>query len=78
MSDNDDIKEIIVFDNNSNPLYMEMGYDKPNIKTPVDYSFKSINDFVHCADASYEELQYLCLGLATELERIKTREINHE
>jgi hypothetical protein len=42
-----------------------------DINMPVDYSFESVNDFVHCADATYEELQCLCLGMATEIEKLK-------
>jgi hypothetical protein len=35
---------------------------------PADYSFACVNDFVH-SNASYEELQYLCLALASVLEK---------
>jgi hypothetical protein len=44
-------------------------------KLPPDYSFESINNFVHCEDPQYEELQSLCLGMAS---RIAELELNLE
>lgn len=41
---------------------------------PGDLSFKTVNDFVHGPDRQYEELQYLCLGLAIELEKLNKNE----
>ena len=43
------------------------------MKSPDDYTFDSVNDFVAGVDTSHEELQCLCLGLATEMERNKKR-----
>ena len=46
------------------------------VNVPVDYSFAAINDFVHCQDATYEELQYCCLGMATEIEKLN-KQLKH-
>lgn len=40
------------------------------VTLPVDYSFKVINDFVHGNETHFEELQYLCLGMSNEIERL--------
>lgn len=32
---------------------------------PADYSFATVNDYVHGMDAHFEDLQALCLGMAT-------------
>ena len=40
----------------------------------VDYSFNAVNDLVHGADVEFEELQGLCLGMASEIERIKSQQ----
>lgn len=42
------------------------------VTMPADYSFATINDFVHCADASYEDLQALCLGMACYIEKLNS------
>lgn len=39
------------------------------------YNFEAVNDFVHCQDALYEELQCLCLGMATEIDRMQWQPI---
>ncbi len=41
------------------------------MKQPKSYNFKDVNDFVHCQQAEYEELQCLCLGMATEIEKLR-------
>ena len=48
-----------------------------DVNVPVDYSFEAINDFVHCQDATYEELQCCCLGLATEIEKLNKQLKDH-
>ena len=42
-----------------------------DVTSPADYSFETINDYVHCADASYEDLQNLCLGMACHIEKLE-------
>jgi hypothetical protein len=42
------------------------------VTMPADYSFETINDYVHCADASYEDLQALCLGMACYIEKMNS------
>ena len=39
---------------------------------PADYSFACVNDFVHAHGTNFEELQALCLGMANEIELLKT------
>jgi hypothetical protein len=36
---------------------------------PPELTFECINNFIHSQGRQYEELQYLCLGLITELEK---------
>ena len=40
------------------------------ITMPADYSFATVNDYVHGVDAGFEELQWLCLGMATHIEKL--------
>ena len=42
------------------------------VTMPADYSFATIKDFVHRADASYEDLQALCLGIACRIEKMNS------
>lgn len=37
---------------------------------PADYSFSCVNDYVHAHDRQFEELQYLALGMANEIEKL--------
>lgn len=41
---------------------------------PADYSFASVNDYVHGVDRYFEELQWLALGMATEIEKLRKGE----
>jgi hypothetical protein len=41
------------------------------VTMPVDYSFKKVNDFVHSSGSHFEELQALCLGMASFIENRK-------
>jgi len=40
------------------------------ISMPSDYSFATINDFVHSSETHFEELQYTCLAMSSEIERL--------
>lgn len=40
------------------------------ITMPIDYSFESINDFVHGVDVMFEDLQCLCLGMACYIDKL--------
>ena len=40
---------------------------------PADYLFSSVNDFVNGTEADFEDLQALCLGMATHLEGVQKR-----
>lgn len=44
------------------------------ITMPVDYGFASVNDYVHGVDRYFEELQWLALGMATEIDRLRKGE----
>jgi len=37
---------------------------------PADYTFACVNDFVHGADVQFEDLVYLCLGMAAHIEKL--------
>lgn len=41
---------------------------------PADYTFALINDFVHSTGTNYEDLQYLCLGMAAEIDKLRRGE----
>lgn len=41
------------------------------ITMPADYSFACINEYVHAWNTNYEDLQYLCLGLASHIEKLQ-------
>jgi hypothetical protein len=40
------------------------------ITMPADYSFATVNDYVHGMDADFEDLQALCLGMSTHIEKL--------
>lgn len=41
---------------------------------PADYTFTSVNAYVHATERHFEELQYLALGMATEIEKLRKGE----
>lgn len=41
------------------------------VTQPADYSFSTVNDFVHSIETNYEDLEALCLGMAAQNDRIK-------
>ena len=41
-----------------------------DVTMPADYSFDCVNDYVHCHDTNYEDLQCLALGMATRIEKL--------
>lgn len=41
------------------------------ITMPADYSFATVNDYVHGMDVQFEDLQALCLGMACEIDRLR-------
>lgn len=43
------------------------------IELPADYSFATINDFVHTHGRHFEELQYLALGMACKIDSLQAR-----
>lgn len=44
------------------------------VTMPADYSFAAVNDYVHGVDRYFEELQWLALGMATEIEKLRKGE----
>jgi hypothetical protein len=44
---------------------------RDDVTMPADLSFETVNDFVHGSDVQYEELQWLCLGMSNEIDRLK-------
>ena len=41
------------------------------VTMPADYSFKCINNYVHCESPQYEDLQHLALGMSLHIEALK-------
>ena len=44
------------------------------VTMPADYSFAAVNDYVHGVDRYFEELQWLAIGMATEIEKLRKGE----
>lgn len=44
------------------------------VTMPSDYSFAVVNDYVHGVDRYFEELQWLALGMASEIEKLRKGE----
>ena len=45
-----------------------------DITLPVDYSFASINDYIHHTGVTFEEIEALCLGMATHIDKLSRGE----
>lgn len=45
------------------------------VTMPADYSFAAVNDYVHDHDRHFEELQWLALGMATEIDKLRCGEL---
>ena len=41
------------------------------ITMPADYSFATVNDYVHGFGTNFEDLQALCLGMATHINALE-------
>ncbi|MEK0337462.1 MAG: hypothetical protein QQN41_08530 [Nitrosopumilus sp.] len=41
-----------------------------DVTMPVDFSFEKVNGFVHSTETHFEELQALCLGMSSEIDRL--------
>lgn len=44
------------------------------VTMPIDHGFAAVNDYVHGVDRYFEELQWLALGMATEIEKLRKGE----
>jgi hypothetical protein len=40
------------------------------ITMPADYSLATVNDYVHSMCANFEDLQALCLGMSSHIEKL--------
>jgi hypothetical protein len=40
------------------------------VTMPIDYSFASVNDFVHSIETQYEDLEGLALGMASHIDSL--------
>ena len=47
---------------------------REGVTMPADYSFANVNEFVHGWNTHYEDLQYLCLGMANHIEKLQRGE----
>lgn len=43
------------------------------VTMPADYSFATVNDYVHSIDRQFEELQWLALGMASHIDKLDER-----
>jgi hypothetical protein len=43
------------------------------VTMPADYSFATVNDFVHSIETQYEDLECLCLGMASHMEKLSKK-----
>lgn len=50
---------------------------KDDVTMPVDCSFEKVNDWIHGIDVQFEELQALCLGMASENDRLRAKLTHH-
>lgn len=62
----DEYKPVITYDESGKALVETLR----DINQPADYSFATVNDFVHTAGRTYEELEVLCLGMAEHIDKI--------
>jgi len=44
------------------------------ITMPADYSFATVNDYIHGPDVAYEDLEALCLGMADHIDKLRRGE----
>lgn len=44
------------------------------ITMPADYSFATVNDYVHGLHVSFEDLEALCLGMANHIDKLQRGE----
>lgn len=44
---------------------------RDGLTMPVDCSFEKVNDWIHGIDVQFEEVQALCLGMASENDRLR-------
>ena len=59
----------VTLDEAGNPLTET----QEGITMPANYSFKTVNDFVHSRDVQYEDLECLCLGMANHIDDLNKR-----
>lgn len=43
---------------------------REGITMPADYSFATVNDYVHGVDVNFEDLVSLCLGMADHIDKL--------
>ena len=41
------------------------------VEMPAEMSFECVNEFIHSDNVDFEDLQCLCLGMVTEIEKYK-------
>lgn len=41
------------------------------VNMPIDSSFEAVNNWIHGIEVQYEEVEALCLGLASENDRLR-------
>jgi hypothetical protein len=64
----DEYKPVVTYDETGKALVET--YDG-EINFPADYSFATVNDFIHSPGRTCEELEALCLGMAEHIEKLQ-------
>lgn len=61
-------KTVVTYDESGKALVETYDGD---INHPADYSFATVNDFIHSHDRTFEELLALCWGMAVHIEKLE-------
>jgi hypothetical protein len=64
-------KPVVTYDETGKALVETYDGD---INHPADYSFATVNDFIHGHDRTFEELLALCFGMAVHIEKLERGE----
>ena len=67
----DQYKPVVTYNESGKALVETYNGD---INCPADYSFATVNDFIHSHDRTFEELLALCWGMAVHIEKLERGE----
>lgn len=64
-----DDEPVLIMSESGMPILQTMS----GVTMPADYSFECINNFVHCENPDYEDLQNLALGMSEHIGQLKAQ-----